>query len=111
MFDDLFKGLEISIPLIDVFHERIRQEKKWGTQRHPDGTHPVFAEFANIIKEENDDAIKNNNITWSDILTEEVSEAQGETDPEKLRTELIQVAAVCTAWVEDIDRRKQYAGF
>lgn len=41
------------------------------------------------------------------ILIEEVAEAMAELDdPEKLRAELMQVAAVCVDWIEMIDRRK-----
>ena len=42
--------------------------------------------------------------TWADILREEYFEALAETDPARLRVELIQVAAVAVAWVEAIDR-------
>ncbi|TIH26025.1 NUDIX hydrolase, partial [Subtercola vilae] len=42
---------------------------------------------------------------WQDILLEEVFEAFAESDTSKLRTELIQVAAVAQQWVEAIDRR------
>jgi len=45
--------------------------------------------------------------TWEMILLEEVWEALAETDPVKLRAELIQVAAVAVAWVEDIDSRHE----
>jgi hypothetical protein len=44
-------------------------------------------------------------VTWRDILHEEVCEAFAETDPEALRAELVQVAAVAVKWVEAIDRR------
>ena len=42
-------------------------------------------------------------ITWTDILLEEVFEALAETDPARLREELVQVAAVALAIVEDLD--------
>jgi hypothetical protein len=63
--------------LDEVQDERRRQDAKWGEQNHPDGT----------------------------IALEEVFEALVETDPAKLRDELLQVAAVAVAWVEAIDRR------
>lgn len=44
---------------------------------------------------------------WRTILAEEVYEAFAETDPARLRHELVQVAAVAAAWVEDIDSRSQ----
>lgn len=69
----------------DVIDERKRQDKKWGTPAHTDGT-------------------------WLAILTEEIGEVAKEVlcggrTPHgyELRQELIQVAAVALAWVEDID--------
>jgi hypothetical protein len=43
--------------------------------------------------------------TWKHILREEFLEAMAEEDPEQLREELVQVAAVAVAWIEAIDRR------
>ena len=44
-------------------------------------------------------------VSWEQILTEEWAEALAESDPDALRSELIQVAAVAVKWVEAIDRR------
>lgn len=44
-------------------------------------------------------------VTWLHILREEVSEAFAETDPNRLRTELLQVAAVAAKWARAINRR------
>lgn len=42
--------------------------------------------------------------SWTAILAEEVGEAFQELDrPERLRAELVQVAAVVVAWIEAID--------
>ena len=41
----------------------------------------------------------------ADILAEEVAEVYAESDPDRLRAELIQVAAVCVQWIEAIDGR------
>lgn len=65
----------------NVAFERFRQDIKWGNQRHlpPD--------------------------RWNTILVEEVGEvskAINEREWENLAVELIQVAAVCVAWAEDI---------
>lgn len=46
-------------------------------------------------------------VTWRHILDEEVAEAFAETDPVRLRAELIQVAAVALRWVAAIDERRQ----
>jgi hypothetical protein len=43
--------------------------------------------------------------TWMHLVREEVAEAFQESDPVRLREELIQVAALCVSWVEQIDAR------
>jgi hypothetical protein len=40
------------------------------------------------------------------VLDEEVWEAFAESDPAKLRAELVQVAAVAFRWIEALDARK-----
>lgn len=72
---------EIAIGMIR--DERDRQDKKWGTQRKQPDT------------------------IWLAILVEEVGEAaeailEGPGDMRDLETELVQVAAVATAWIEAI---------
>lgn len=118
--------------LDEVAAERARQTAKWGVQRHPDGTgqYPLVnvqvaelrlgselfaplsvlgnlgaARLALAAKCATDDRARAGRVDWRDILLEEVFEALAESDPEKLRTELIQVAAVATQWVEAIDDR------
>jgi len=67
----------------EIEMERRRQLRKWGEQNH-------------------------NGTTWATILIEEVGEACKEVNEavsvERLREELIQVAAVAVAWIECIDR-------
>lgn len=93
--------------LAEVQLERGAQDAKWGEQNHYDGTGNAQdksnAAFARQIC---DQAFAMGLGTWSYILAEEVYEAFAESDPDKLRTELIQVAAVAVAWVEAIDRRE-----
>ena len=92
--------------LEDVLAERVRQDRKWGEQNHPDGTGGLSAEAAAMqAKDLNDRAVTGGFLTWRHILEEEVAEAFAESDAAKLRAELVQVAAVATAWVEAIDRR------
>lgn len=99
--------------LEEVAAERARQDVKWGQQNHPDGTGveaevvPLWMaeDFADWAKATTDAAASAGNVTWRDILLEEVAEAFAESDVDRLRTELIQVAAVATQWVEAIDRR------
>lgn len=96
--------------LVEISDERIRQNDQWGEQNHPDGTsitsHKRQADNRRWLC---DQAAKDGKVTWKHILDEEVYEAFAETDPVKLREELIQVAAVAVAWVEAIDRRLRAA--
>lgn len=93
--------------LEEVFQERVRQDNKWGEQNPADGTGgPGRADDANQAKRFCDDSFKAGKGTWAAILGEEVAEAFAESDPVKLREELVQCAAVCSAWIEAIDRRK-----
>lgn len=73
--------------LAEVRKERRKQDKMWGEQNHDD-------------------------TYWLAILMEEVGEASERTlndDKERLREELVQTAAVVVAWIECIDRGKQYS--
>ena len=113
------KEKNIDSVLEEVQAERDRQEEKWGEQNHADGSGPhhfllgkgldtpstyeYLRERATWITDSN---AKNGRLTYTDILLEEVFEAIAETDQEKLREELIQVAAVAVAWVQKIDRDK-----
>jgi hypothetical protein len=98
--------------LAEIADERERQDAKWGEQSHPDGTgHKKFAAMRDAARAACERAAahgsvtENGYVTWRHILREEFYEALAETDPKALRAELIQVAAVATAWVEAIDRR------
>lgn len=78
----------------DVMSERIRQNRKWGTQRHDAGK-------------------------WLAILVEEVGEAAQaampslglttikETDADNLYEELAHVSAVANAWMEQIREERE----
>lgn len=91
--------------LAEVGNERESQESKWGQQNHPSGTGHVGSQFlCKYYRDITDNNAKEGTITWLDILREEVYEAFAETDPVKVREELVQVAAVAVAWVEAIDR-------
>lgn len=95
----------------EVCDERAQQDAKWGQQNHPDGT-GTGSGSAPLAEWARDQARTRCNAkfaagrgTWELILAEEFWEAIAETDPTKLRAELIQIAAVAVAWVEAIDRR------
>lgn len=45
--------------------------------------------------------------TWMHLVREEVAEAFSENDPDRLRSELLQVAALCVSWIEKIDARTE----
>lgn len=94
--------------LREVFLERRSQDKKWGEQNHPDGTSAArYATIRDGARKACDEADTDGGLTWELILMEEVFEALAEQDARALREELIQVAAVATAWVEALDRRTQ----
>lgn len=92
--------------LVDVLVERRRQHATWGECDYPDGTgRPGDVERADADRARcRANASKTHN--WRDILQEEVSEAFAETDLERLREELLQVAALVIHWIEALDRRR-----
>ncbi|MEU2111849.1 hypothetical protein [Streptomyces sp. NPDC019507] len=88
--------------------ERQAQLAKWGDQKHPDGTGSRFyGKRAAQARRECELAAAEPDFgpQWALILREEVYEALAESDPAALRAELIQVAAVCAAWIHDLDSR------
>ncbi|WOH20104.1 hypothetical protein IRJ34_07210 [Paenarthrobacter sp. GOM3] len=114
----------------EILGERLRQHAKWGEQNHSNGTGPNEVpliglwyradasdpledfdakDIATAAKASTDHAAKQGTLTYADIFLEEVFEALAEGDPEKLRTELIQCAAVATAWIEKIARDAEKA--
>jgi hypothetical protein len=89
----------------EINRERIRQDGLWGEQNHSDGTGERFRADADMYRADCDAAARAGSLHWFDILLEEVYEAAAESDPKKLRVELVQSAAVIMAWIEAIDRR------
>lgn len=90
----------------EVRAERIRQDAKWGEQNHPDGTGgDIYRHMADSQRQLTDLTAKVRTLTWSSVLASEFREALAESDPAKLRAELIRVEAVARAWREAIDRR------
>jgi protein involved in temperature-dependent protein secretion len=92
----------------EIDAERQRQLAKFGEQHHPDGTGRAgYVEKADAARFACQmDADEPNGPRWSLILLEEVYEALAESDHARLRTELVQVAAVCAAWIADLDSRE-----
>lgn len=104
--------------LMSVLEERRRQHELFGEQNLPDGTGPNqqvwlsdeagWVKHSEALEETRTTFAANEQrqcLSWADVLAEEFWEALCETDPKKLRTELLQVAAVAVAWVEHLDRR------
>jgi 8-oxo-dGTP pyrophosphatase MutT (NUDIX family) len=91
--------------LAGIAGERQAQDARWGIQEFPDGTSAALAPAAELAKEQVGRAYQAGGLTWREILAEEVAEAFAETDPELLRAELVQVAAVAAKWIQAIDRR------
>lgn len=90
-----------------VWIERVRQIEKFGIQQLPSGTNAKRWGFAaEVAKKITDIASTLGGLTWADVLGEEFAEALAEEDPDKLAVELIQVMAVCVAWLQDLDRQK-----
>ncbi|WP_336205309.1 NUDIX hydrolase [Nonomuraea sp. LPB2021202275-12-8] len=97
--------------LAEVGAERAAQDETHGVQELPDGTGAGAAVAeADTARRETDAAAGAGALTWRHILMEEVLEACAETDPERLRTELVQVAAVAVKWAQALDRRRAVAG-
>ena len=106
--------------ILDVVRERSTQDEKWGEQSHTNGTGPdtlplydgqafldddmTAARLAEIFKRRTDERAATGVVTYTDILLEELFEALAESDPRRLRTELVQVAAVAAQWIEKLDR-------
>jgi hypothetical protein len=112
--------------LAQVAAERAAQTAKHGDQSHvPSGTGPQTTPVAEIVRGDANEIVNRHfafglanqaraatnahaaagAVTFADILLEEVFEALAESDPARLRAELVQVAAVAVQWVEAIDRR------
>lgn len=99
---------DINAPIRDVINELARQDSLWGEQNHPNGTGMTGdKERADAARHVCNTMFRTGSGTWRDILNEEVQEAFAENDPDALREELIQVAAVAIAWVESINRGSQ----
>jgi len=99
--------IEKMLDVLDqVSIERRRQEEIHGDQSLlPNGTARIRHWEANNAKDRCDRHTAAGTLTFSHILAEEFHEAMCETDPARLREELIQVAAVAVKWIEAIDSR------
>lgn len=94
--------------LVLVGAEMARQAAKWGEQNHPSYTEMVYVESpARYARDWVEKKAANGELSWFDILFEEIFEAQDEAkagNVDALKTELVQCAAVICSWIESIDR-------
>jgi len=96
--------------LCDVVDERERQDARWGPPSAqlgiPDGTgYQPDVDGAASARELCDATTRAGTVTWRDVLAEEVAEAFAESDPARLREELVQISALTIKWVQIIDAR------
>ncbi|REE94940.1 NUDIX domain-containing protein [Thermomonospora umbrina] len=91
--------------LTDIAAERAAQDTLWGVRDLPDGTGDRYGERAEEAEREAAAASSEGRLTWRLLLTEEFWEALAESEPERLREALVQVAAVAVQWVQSLDRR------
>ena len=111
----------------EVFEERKRQDIKWGEQNHPLADPTILSTWnhrdssakdllwkyelptADRAKWLCDNAARKGEVTFAHILTEELCESiEASNDPQEMRKELIQLAAVAVQVVEYIDRQGTY---
>lgn len=110
--------------LAEIANERTRQNNRWGQQDHDDHLPVTWEQQQTLMMEYGILAQKFKEIhanaaekltamgrppgrtsAWDVILLEEVYETVCEDSPERIREELVQVAAVAVAWIEALDRR------
>ena len=110
---DLTKLQQKKLIYSEIISERIKQDEKWGIQNHlivddsyvPEGMHLRYGlPSEKRVKELCDSLSKKNELTWGDIIVEELVEALNAPNKESMREELIQCAAVIVAMIESLDR-------
>lgn len=119
----MFHNLEVR----DALREAERQDAKWGDQiALPDGTGPFVeplrgvarlgqrpvghlnsTELADLLRTVAQQNAASGDISWLDVLLEEVFEAAAESDVPRLLDELNQVAAVAMQWRNALYRRAE----
>lgn len=91
----------------EIAAERRRQIEKFPEEEDglPDGTGGGGREtWERIARQSCERAAREGTLTNTHIFDEETAEAMAATERPKLREELVQVAAVCVKWVQQIDR-------
>lgn len=98
--------------LFEELHGELQRiYEKWGDQNHDDGTGgSLLAYEREMARLSCQHAARSGYVTWMMILREEFFEAVAESDPARVRAELIQVAGVALTWIDAIDRRQRSVG-
>lgn len=98
---------DVTRALAAVATELKRQDDKWGVQDHPDDVEAGhWVPRGEALEFTARYSLSEETVSWAAILAEEVGEALQADDPEALRAELVQVAAVAIQWAAAIDRRE-----
>lgn len=106
--------------LEDIFEHRVEQEARYGHVNDLllDGTGPqetwlaplTYLEAGRIqikLRADYEGFEEEKGLpTWMHLVREEIAEVFQESDEQRLEEELIQVAALCTSWVERIRARR-----
>ena len=111
-----WRAAETARVLADVGAHRAEQRARYGDNADlPDGTgpevawlRPVSLAGAELVEERFRDDYNSHGVvapSWMHLVREEVAEAFQESDPVRLRAELVQVAALCVSWCETLDAR------
>lgn len=97
---------------LDVAKERARQEAKWGQQHHPTGCETTLqrSDTETRLRAICEGKTSDGNLTWIDILNEEVAELHNSGSFQDAYDEAIQVAAVASAMAESIRRKLRRVG-
>lgn len=122
-WDHLLAGCQTTAVLLEVREERARQFTRYGSNGDlRDGTGPRIAWLGQELDpdehkaaEELERDFRTDYVafehyegapTWMHLVREEVAEAFMESDPRRLRAELLQVAALAVSWIEKLDARQ-----
>ncbi|MFJ4434586.1 hypothetical protein [Streptomyces sp. NPDC088923] len=90
----------------EIAAERSAQNARWAPHDLTDGTGSKSQALdVESARRQRDDLLGIGYGTWVDALGVQVAKAAAERDPQRLRAELVRVAAVATAWIDAIDRR------
>ena len=98
--------------IADVVTAAAELDKLWGdAQQHPDGTDAVllgrpFSALAVTMRTACERAARDGTTTWAHLVLRDVFAAMAETEPDKLRGELAQAAAVLMLWSRAVYRRE-----